>query len=194
MRNISKGALLSIFVIGAIIASVFVANMNPTVIIQTMGSRGWNTFALGEGNPGAGAGGLLGIHVYAHSADPANDYDENLTESVGALTLAYADNLNTALTGNVPYDTDFDIVIRGRANQSQAYNTTGSCWEISWVRTYITCADLSIGADTSMTIVEIANNTDYIWYNCYMNNGGAGYSITHGQQVNVTSLKLQAWY
>jgi hypothetical protein len=193
-KTILGSAMLSLIILGAVCTFVMLANMNPTQIIETRGSKGWETFALGEGNPGANAGGVLGIHVYTHQANPAVAYATNLTETIGALTLAYGDNLNAALTGNVPYATAFDIAIEGRANVSQAYNTTGSCWELSWCRTLITCANLGIGADTAMTLVEVANNTDYIWYISYINNGGAGYTITHGQQVNVTSLKLQAWY
>lgn len=194
MKRTHGMALLSAFIIGIVCVSFMVANMNPQMLIETRGAKGWSTFALGEGNPGAGAGGVLGIHVYIHQANPAVAYATNLTEVVGALTFAYGDNLNSALTGNVPYNEAFDLAIEGRANVSQAYNTTGAVWELSWCRTLITCANLGIGADTAMTLVEVANNTDYIWYISYINNGGAGYTITHGQSVNVTSLKLQAWY
>jgi hypothetical protein len=194
MKKLLGSAMLSLIILGAVVGFVMLANMNPTQIIETRGARGWNNFSLAEGNPGAGSGGCLGIHVYIHQAVPGTAYATNLTEVVGALTFAYGDNLNSALTGNVPFATAFDLAIEGRANVSQAYNTTGSKWELSWCRTLITCADLGIGADTAMTLVEVANNTNYIWYISYINNGGVGYTITHGEQVNVTSLKLQAWY
>jgi hypothetical protein len=98
------------------------------------------------------------------------------------------------MTGNVPYATTFDIIYKIRVNVTEAYNTTGSNWELAWVRANITCANLGIGADTAMSEIEIVNNTNFMWVNYYINNGGAGYTITHGQQVNITSFKLQAWY
>jgi hypothetical protein len=190
MNKIILGStMLTLIVIGAVCGLMLMVNMNP-VTTTVMPREEWKLLATGEGNPGAGAGGVLEILVYPTSLDPGNDYDTNLSN---ATAFCYGDNLNSALTGDCPYNTDFDLIVRCRANYTQAYNVTGSNWEISWLRANLTCADLSIGADTAMTIIEIANNTDYIWFNCYINNGGAGYQITHGQQVNVTSYKLQYW-
>jgi hypothetical protein len=116
-----------------------------------------------------------------------------LTNVTGALCYAWANNLNAAMTGDVPYATAFDLVYKIRVNVSQAYNTTGSRWMTEWVRSNITCADLGIAADTAMVGVQIVNNSNFLWMNFYDNNGGAGYTITHGQQVNITSYKLQCY-
>jgi len=64
----------------------------------------------------------------------------------------------------------------------------------SWVKGLITCANLAMGADTVMSWQQVVNNSNYMWGHFYMDNGGAGYTITHGQTVNVTSFKLQAYY
>jgi hypothetical protein len=165
-------------------------------IISSYGARGWNTIASAEEGGGivtAAAGGVLQVYIWKHAAVPGTTYAANLSNASGDC-YAWANNLNAAMTGNVPYATDFDIIYKIRVNVTEAYNTTGSNWELAWVRANITCANLGIGADTAMSEIEIVNNTNFMWVNYYVNNGGAGYTITHGQQVNITSFKLQAWY
>ena len=64
----------------------------------------------------------------------------------------------------------------------------------SWVRANITCANLAIATDTAMVGIQIINNTGFMWMNYYyQGGGGAGFTITHGQSVNITSFKLQCW-
>ena len=164
----------------------------PT-IISTVGQRGWMTTASaqeGGGSLGAAAGGVLQVYVYPHSGNPGVDYASNLSN---ASAYAWANNLNAAMTGNVPYGTAFDLVYKVRVNVSEAYNTTGSVWMTAWVRSNITCANLGIGADTAMAGVSITTTGTWMWMNFYINNGGAGYTITHGQQVNITNYKLQCY-
>ena len=192
-RTILGSAMMTLIVIGAVCGIMLLSTSDLTQVIQTVGQRGWNQIATAEeggGTVGAAEGGVLQVYIYPHSADPGTDYAANLSN---ASAYAWANTLNEAMTGNVPYGTTFDIVYKIRVNVSEAYNTTGSNWETSWVRCNITCADLSIGADTAMTGLEIADNVDFMWMNYYENNGGAGYTITHGQQVNITSFKLQCW-
>jgi hypothetical protein len=197
MKNVILGsAMVTLIVIGAVCGFMLLATTDLQQVISTVGQRGWNTVASAEeggGTVGVAAGGVLQVYVYAHSADPAVDYATNLTNVTGALCYAWANNLNAAMTGNVPYATTFDLVYKIRVNVSEAYNTTGSAWMTAWVRSNITCANLAIGADTAMVGVQIVNNTNFMWMNFYINNGGAGYTITHGQQVNITSYKLQCW-
>ena len=188
--------MLTCIVIGAVSGFMLFATTDVQQVIQTFGQRGWNTIASAEeggGDVSAGEGGVLQVYIWKHSADPGTTYASNLSNMSGDC-YAWANTLNEAMTGNVPYGTDFDIVYKIRVNATQAYNTTGSTWMLDWVRANITCADLGIAADTAMSEVEITNNTAYLWVNYYVNNGGAGYTITHGQQVNITSFKLQAWY
>lgn len=197
MRKIILGsAMTSLIVIGAVCGFMLLATTDVEQVVTSIGQRGWNTIASAEeggGLVGAAAGGVLQVYIWTHSADPGTDYAANLS-NVSANCFAWANNLNTAMTGNVPYDTAFDVLYKVRVNDTQAYNTTGSVWMLDWVRANLTCANLGIGADTAMVEVEIVNNTDYLWINYYLNNGGAGYTITHGQQVNLSSFKLQAWY
>lgn len=184
--------MVTCIVIGAVCAFMLLATTDVQQVIQTVGQRGWNTIASAEeggGDVGAGEGGVLQVYVYPHSADPANDYDTNLSN---ATAYAWANTLNEAMTGNVPYDTDFDLVYKIRVNVTECYNTTGTKWMLDWVRGNLTCADLGIAAATAMSEVHIVNNTAYMWVNYYLNNGGAGYQITHGQQVNM-SFVLQCW-
>lgn len=195
-RTILGSAMLTCIVIGAVCGFVLLSTTDVQQIVTSVGQRGWITTASAEeggGSLGAAAGGVLQVYVYAHQGVPGTAYASNLTNVTGALCYAWANNLNAAMTGNVPYATTFDIVYKIRVNVSEAYNTTGSVWMTDWVRSNITCANLGIGADTAMTGVKIGSNATWMWMNFYINNGGAGYTITHGQQVNITSYKLQCY-
>jgi len=197
MRKTILGSLmLTAIVIGAVSALMLLSTSDIPTIISSGGARGWNTIASAqEGGPslGAAAGGVLQVYVYAHQGTPGTAYATNLTNVTGALCYASANNLNAALTGNVPYATAFDLVYKIRVNVTEAYNTTSSTWMTSWVRSLITNANLGISADTAMTGVEITSTGTWMWMNFYINNGGSGYTITHGQQCNTTSYKLQCY-
>jgi len=187
--------MLTCIVIGAVSALMLLSTSDIPQIISSYGARGWNTIASaqeGGGTVGAAAGGVLQVYIWKHTGTPAAVYNANLS-NVSADCYAWANNLNAAMTGNVPYGTAFDIVYKIRVNVSEAYNTTGSRWMTAWVRSNITCANLAIGADTAMVGIQIINNTNFMWMNFYINNGGAGYTITHGQSVNITSYKMQCW-
>lgn len=188
-RQIKGSMMLTCIAIGAICALMLLATTDVQQVVSTIGQKGWNNVALAAyADPGAGNGGFLEVFIYPHQATPAMAYADNLTEGA---SYAYSNVFDAAMTGNVPYTDTFDIVYAVRYNVTQAYNTTGSTWETSWTKGLITCADLSIGADTVMTGVTIGSDADYIWINFYMDNGGAGYQLYHGQNVNITSFKMQ---
>lgn len=185
-----KSAAIVMVAIGVVVGIVLVANMNPTELIQSLGQKGWQTIATAEGNPGAGASGVLQIYIYPHQAAPATAYQANLSN---ASAYGHTDNLNTSAGTDVPYDTAFDIVVKCRFNTTHAYNTTGTKWMDSWVRGNITCANLGITAYSAMTWVQITNTSEYMWGNFYINNGGAGYEISRGQSINVTLFRIQSY-
>ena len=190
-RKIKGSMMLTCIAIGAICALMLLASTDVQQVVSTIGQKGWNNVATAMGDPGEGNGGILQLCIYPHQGDPGSAYADNLSNE---SAYAYADELNIACTGNVPYDTTFDIVYSVRYNVTQAYNSSGSVWETAWTQCLITCADLGISTDTIMTGVEIWSDESYLWMNFYMNNGGSGYTITHGQQVNITSFKMQAYY
>jgi hypothetical protein len=190
-KRFTLGTLLTVgLVVGLLVAMQTVPN--------SLNIPGWNTIAsASDGNPGTGASGVLEIFIYAHQAVPATAYAANLS-SVSPSCYASRNTLNGACTGNVPYATTFDIVVKCRYNATHAYNTTGSVWMLTWVKGLITSANLAIGADTQMTAVQIGSNATYLWVNFWIadSDGGAGsgFTITHGQVVNATSFKMQAYF
>jgi hypothetical protein len=190
-KRFAFGGLLTIgLVVGMLVAMQTVPNV--------LDIPGWNTIAsAADGNPGTGASGIMEIFIYAHAANPNVTYATNLS-SVSPSCYAARNTLNGACAGNVPYATTFDIVVKVRYNATHAYNTTGSVWEPTWTTALITCANLAVGADTVMFGVTTGSNTTYLWRQFYIQdaNGGlgAGFTITHGQVVNVTSFKMQAYF
>lgn len=196
MRKVFLGsAMFTFIIIGAVCGFLFLSTSDIPEVIQSFGARGWNTIASaqeGGGSLGAAAGGVLQVYVWKHAANPAATYNTNLSNA-SADCYAWANNLNAAMTGNVPFGTTFDLVYKIRVNVSECYNTTGSTWMTAWVRMNITCANLGIGALSAMTEVQITTTATWMWCNFYINNGGAGYTITHNQQVNITSAVLQCY-
>jgi len=139
------------------------------------------------GDPVAGQSGFFYFTVWTHQADPGSAYANNLTYTNG---YEYATSGDVVATGETPFNTAFDIVLKVGVNVSDGWNTTESRWDEAYQWLTLTCADLSIEADTNMTEIQIANTSTYAWYQYYLNNGGAGYTINEGEHFNVTSCKF----
>lgn len=199
-RGIHLGVIMGVILVMFLFASQ-VHNILPEQY-----ARNWRTVVSAEGVPQNASGGscVLQVFIYPHSASPGEgygtvgDYASNVT--VGANnSYAYHDYLNNTLTGEVPYDTTFDIVVKVRANVTHAYNSSGSNWELPWIRSNATCSDLSFSTENlSMTEVEIANSSTFIWVHYYLQDAdggaGSGFTISHGESVNVTYFKFEAYF
>lgn len=186
--------LSSLVLVGFVCGLVLMVNMNPTQILESVGERGWKNIALADGPHAAGTCAFLYFMAYPHAAVPGTTYASNLSN---ASAYEFSDTLNGEMTGETPYSTAFDFVVKFVVNQTIGYNVSGSKWEDSWVRANLTC-DFEYAADigplAAMTIIQIANNTDYAWYHGYINNGGAGYQITKNEKYNCTAITIQGWY
>jgi len=187
-KFLGKGGLSVALILGVTVMLVLSFTTNPTEIISSIGQKGWHNIAT-AGTPAAGEGGVYFIWIYPHQADPETAYKTNLTN---ASAYAYG-SLNTTLTGSVPADgSTYDIVIKGRYNGTQAFNFTSDAWMLSWCQFNLTCASLGIAALTpmSLSIISCHNASGgggadmYLFVNGWLNNGGAGYTISHGQNIN----------
>jgi hypothetical protein len=188
------GGLIFLFAVSFVAASLYTSSIQGPMIQTTINSipKTWRT--LGDGPLAFNTSGFLAFYSYPHAAVPATTYHANLSN---ATAYEYYDELNHEMTRTTPYSTAFDFVVKFRVNATVGYNTSGSRWMDSWVRANITCNfqfAIDIPALSVMTIVQIANNTNYAWYNAYINNGGVGYQITKGETFNVTTVRVQGYY
>jgi len=155
-----------------------------------------NLAEAAEADPGAGASGILEIFIINHSATPGTTYTQNSSSTLEgwctAAGLGYcnADDSNV----DIAHSTAFDIVVRVRGNDTHCWRTDH--WYPADLKVEITCAGLSIGADTDLTGVVSYNNSgaDYLWMNFYIDNSGSGYTISKGSTVEITSIKFSAYY
>jgi hypothetical protein len=188
MKKIIFGsAIVSTIAIGAVVTLMLMYSANVDNTIEDA-IRRWRPLA--DADPGAGNSGVLNIFIYPHSADPGTDYATNITEGAA---YAYG-HLNSTATGNVPYDTTFDIVVKVRYNATHAKCSSNATWMMGWVNATIRCPDLGINSNTTMSKINITAGVDFIWVHYYMNNGGAGYTISHGETVNATHIITRAYY
>lgn len=191
MKLLLGSALVTALVIGAVTAMMLLYPIQEVTVMPPK-PRTWQ--AVGDANPGSGASGVLVVYVYPHQSDPST-YDSNIST---ATAYEWNDGLNASLGTDVPYDTAFDIVVKVRYNKTHAWNTTGHLWELGWIMGNMTCSDLSIGADELMNESNITASDTFIWIHYYLQDtgggGGGGFTITHGQNVNCTDFKMQAWY
>jgi len=185
-RWLIKGsAMVTTIVIFAVVSMVYLSVTNIS-----MDPRNWT--ALGaDADPGNGNCGLCNIFIYPHAADPATTYGSNITEG---NSYAYSNALNTTLTGYVPHSTTFDIVIKYQFNTTTAKCSTNATWMMSWVNSTIRCPGLSINANATMSEVNVTATPNQMWVQFYVNNGGSGYTITHGQEINVTHYTPYAYW
>lgn len=162
-----------------------------------VGQREWKAVAM-DANPGAGNCGIVNVLIYPHQSD-TSVYNNALSEANAYAHFDSTPSLNEPLEGNVPYNTPFDIVIVAQYNYTVAYNISSNSWDKGYVRCLLTCSALGIGTDTEMSEGNFygesgSGNTMTIKINFYLNNGGSGYTISHGQVVNITSIKMQGYY
>lgn len=188
--NIRKIGLVFGAVSSVAIAIMFLSFMlsDPIVHneIKIMEKRVKTLVPLGDADPGDNSG-FFYFMIYPHQATPIGVYDSNLSN---ASAYEYSDVGNTTATGETPYSTAFDIVVKAGVTNEDGYWTGNQSRNPAYNWMLLTCADLSIGADTNMSEIFIANTTTYAWYHYYLNNSGSGYTISEGEYFNITSVKF----
>lgn len=185
-KLILGSAMLTCIAIGAVVSMMFVANTVTDPIENAV--RKWKPLA--DEDPGAGIAGFMNVFIYPHSANPAVDYGINITEG---NSYAYG-HMNATATNYVPYNTAFDIVVKYRVNQSIAKCVTNATWMSQWINCTIRCTELGISSNQTMAEGNITSTPTYYWINFYSNNGGAGYQITHGQDINITHITTYGYW
>lgn len=185
-KSLKAGGLLSLIIIGVIVSSIYLTSVNDVIEEQTIMAVRSPTLVVGDADPGDNTG-FFYFMIYPHQADPGTAYASNLSN---ATAYEYSDSTNTSATGETPYSTTFDIVLKvGVTDEDGTWSSNGT-WNDGYMWMLLTCSDLSIGADTNMTEIEIANKASYRWMHYYLNNADAGYTIIEAQSFNITSAKL----
>lgn len=177
-KALKAGSLFSLLLIGIVVGSVFMLQMQEVVLHQR---SSW--VAMAEANPGTGASGYLEFFIYPHAAVPGTTYGVNCSE---ATAYEYRDTNSGEMTKNTPYNTAFDFVVKYRLNSSDGYNNSALAWTLNWSYVVMACnfnwtADITT---STMTDVLVAYNANYEWIQCYLNNGGAGYSISKNEKFS----------
>jgi hypothetical protein len=193
---LKAGGLLSLIVVGMTVGIVFTFQIQDVVMTNVLHQRSWKPIATADADPGGDNSGFMYFMAYPHSTDPTNDYAVNLSNGTA---YEYSDSLNAEMTGETPHSTLHDYIMKFRVNDTVAYNTSSSQWEDSWVRANITIDfdfATDVASDTNMSIIQIANNSDFAWYHAYIQGNGdsAGFTITHNEKFNVTSVTADGFY
>ena len=198
-ENNSKkaGVLIAFLFVAFVSAILMLSNMNEPLMRTSFQKRGvWE--ALGDANMTGTNSGFVTCHIRIHEAAPGTTYATNVTN---ATAYEYSDTYSTAsaspkeMTGETPYSTPFNFYVKIRLNASDGYNTSSSLWMKTWLHVNITvdfqwAADIAVSA---MTIVEIANNTNFAWYACYLDNAGAGYQIAKNEKINLITIDARVY-
>jgi len=197
-------AFVSILVIGIMVSYMTL----PTPVLEQDTETGswhivWegNLAQAAEADPGAGASGFLSVYFHPHQADNMTNYMENSSSNLETnctdadLGFANADDTEVDLK----HSTEFDVLFRVRGNATNC--KVGAVWFDTNLKIQWTCADLSVGADTELVVGTsdgrwTANDTDftYLYMNFWDDNAGAGFTISQDQTVEITSIKLLAYY
>lgn len=179
-RFLKAGRLLALSLAVLVAASVYLVNIQGPLLQRHNALVG----ADGVGDTTK----IVYFQIRPHAADPGATYASNVSN---ATAYEYAPTVaaNASATGSTPFGTAFDIVVGVAVDYDDGYNQTSSEWDNSYNWCTLTCADLSIGANTNMTEVLVGSNANTAWYNYYLNNGGSGYTIVLGETFNITSMK-----
>ncbi|MBD3263568.1 MAG: hypothetical protein GF375_00515 [Candidatus Omnitrophica bacterium] len=116
---------------------------------------------LADNDPGAGASGVINAYV------AVKDTTYTANNLTSGEYYATGDTNDTSLGTDVPYDTDHDLVIAVRWNTTHAYNATAGDWDLTLVRAYVNCTDLSLSGEAASE-AEIGHDASYIWVHYYV--------------------------
>jgi len=176
------GFIASVLVVGFVF---FQITLSPVVEQEIIEAKRVNTLVTGD--PEAGKSGFFYFMIYPHQANPSSAYASNLSTS---NAYEYATSGDVACTGETPFNTPFDIVVKVGVNVTDGWNTTSNKWDNNYMWCLLTCSNLSIASNTNMSEIEIKNTSSYRWMHYYLNNGGSGYTISEGQKFDVTDVQL----
>jgi hypothetical protein len=187
---LSAGVFFGIIAIVTMLLTLNTGNviLNNQINIETRSMHEINLDWLG-GYPGAtNTSGVNESFIYPHQTTGSTSYNVNISNSTA---YAYTGTNNTHAGSNVPYSTAFDIVVMVRWNMTHAWD--GTAFNSTYTRAYCNCSGLSISS-VQMTQQLIGYDAMYVWYNYYLNNTAAGYTISKGQNVTSCSFNFEAYY
>jgi len=191
--TVKAGAVIGIFVSLIWAGTGFI----PKPVVD---EQGWhivwegNFAQAAEANPGAGASGILEIFFVNHSAS-------NVTENTSATVEGWCDDNNLGYASADDFDVEiahsvtFDIAIKVRANQTNAYRTDK--FFDSDVRVRMTSSDLGISADTVLTghVLQNDSSDSFIWMMFETKGSDTnGFSLTKDESNDITSIKFECYY
>jgi len=185
INRFAKAGVFGVLAVGLVAALLMTSYIGEPVVEQTIIAKTWHG-PLVVGDPAGDASGFCMFSTYPNQAVPATAYATNLT--TGNCYEYYTAALSGEATGETPHSTAFDYVVKIRVNDTVGYNTTSSAWEPSWTFLNIS-VNYDFGTDiswTQMTLVEVTNNSNFCWYQGYINNGGAGYTLSQNQKFNAS--------
>lgn len=181
---------LAVVAVLAIVGLTALAYLPHDIIQEEQLERIATWKALGDYNPGAGAGGFLSI--VAMELPDGSSINTALNTSF-AVNLSYVEA--DAFNVNLPHSTKFGIYITARFNQTQAYSLGNTTWVSAWTRCNITGVNLSIGP-IFMNKTEIANDATYMYMRFYteMNSTGQPLMLARDQRLDLSTIQLEAYY
>lgn len=192
-KNFKAGLLITVvalFCVGLLISTL---SFQEVVEVRPIKERIRRYRDMGDGDPTGDESGFRALRVYPHQAAPATAYASNLSN---ASSYEWLYSLNGSATGETPYSTAVDYVVELIVNDTVGYNESSSAWEpTNFVFMNIT-VDFDWSSDvawTRMTAVEVANNSDFAWYNLYINNAGAGYQYAKNEDANISLNGTFLW-
>lgn len=193
-----KAGIVVMFFVGLVSALVLLVNVNEVVeetIIEGATKKLQRAIVLGDAPLAAGVSGVCYVMAYPFDSTPESGYDVNLSN---ATAYEFYDGLDSEMTGETPYSTAFDFIVKVRWNNTHAYNSSIPGWDLSHVNSTLT-VDFDyasdVGPDAAMSEIQIdTDGTTYLWVHYYLNNSGSGYQISQGETYNATNWEGWSYF
>jgi hypothetical protein len=183
--------------IGSMLTSAMVAPMmlgsvgidSPNLIIRVVAD---------DLDPGSECGVL---NILVMDKDSTADLDSEITESHADVWAHFGAGAGwpsgtTELTGDVPYNQEFMIVVKTEYNYTVAYNVSASSWDKNYVEATLQSSDLDgRSSATEMSkgdFHSIAAGTSAV-INFHDDNSASGWAVAHGETVTMTITIKGFW-
>ncbi len=193
-KEVKAGVILGVIGIAfsilmvASINTVIVDNQNVEIVERTGTYREVVLLYLGDADPGAGASGVMEVHVNATNTS-VSPYTSNLT---GAYE--YGEVNNSHIGSDVPYAVGVDVVVEVRWNKTHAWD---SAWNLSLVRAYANSTVLGV-TGIQMVEAQIATSADYLYVSYFLRDAdggaGTGFLLTEGQNVSSFFINFESLF
>lgn len=192
--GIEAGVFMTVLFSIMIAVILLSANTTDVIIEREIRQKTLQPVPLADASHVDGDTLVMYVMAYPHQSVPATAYASNLSN---ATAYEFYDGLNNEMTGETPFSTAFDIVVKMGINITHGYNDSSAAWELTLHNATFKSSDLNFSSDVAGVEYSIdeAASWHFVHYVIQDADGGLGngFQIGQGVKYNITDFEFWAF-